>query len=141
MSFRPPNQVDRSTTATVDFSAIGLGFWTREKLEIGQEISFRLTLPWKEIVVLGRVVRIVEKDIDYIDFKGNQEYNIGVKLIEPVEFDEFELVKFYASEFLKLFKKIANHKRKKRRRIKSKMKIIPHPASHKKFLHHRFQKT
>lgn len=91
---------DFSHAITLDISATGICFVSGEELHPGQELLMRLKLPPKETIMINTKVIWVRG----LFGSGAQEHRVGVKIIEPIRFDEAKFVKFCAKIMLDLFK-------------------------------------
>jgi hypothetical protein len=96
------NTSDKNFTnaITLDISATGICFVNDDELEPGQELLMKVKLPPKEEIVINTKVIWVKG----LFGSGAKEYRVGVKITEPVRFDESKFVKFCAKIMLDLFK-------------------------------------
>ena len=100
-SFKSPNSVSSIATATtLDISALGLCFTSKEELKMGQALPLEITLPDNErIMIYVEVVWVKESDV-----LTYSEYTTGVKILEPMRGDEPKFIKFYAAKLLTMLK-------------------------------------
>jgi len=90
---------DNLTKGTVvNLSAMGISLTTKEKLDLGQEISIQLDLPGEDkVTVMAKVV--------YSNPTGTiGEYRNGIRIHERISEDAQKFLKFY-SEKLKNYPK------------------------------------
>lgn len=95
----PPRGLTPRETATLDISGTGVAFVTGEELKERQELLMYLLLPEQDkIEVHAKVVRSeVVKDA------GRSQYRIGVRIVDPIKFDEKKFIKFYAQKLHEFF--------------------------------------
>jgi len=92
---------------TVDLSATGISFTTKEPVIKGQRIKFRVQLPNdKRVTLNGEIIRVVEKK-EWAFLGGLSEYEVGMKILEPIAGDEVEYVRFLAAKMKGAFGKEA----------------------------------
>ncbi len=91
---------DSYKAVTLDISATGICFVSEEELNAGDELVMKLELPRKEIIRIGTKVVWVKGLFGV----GAREYRVGVRITEPIKFDESRFVKFCAQVMLDLFK-------------------------------------
>ena len=107
MSFRVPPKRKLIDTSTLDISGTGVAFITTEELKVRQELLMYLLLPIDtKIEVHAKVVRVAREEGQPSDYP--MLYRVGVKIVDPIKFDEREFVKFYAEKLLEFFGK-GNH--------------------------------
>jgi len=85
---------------TLDISATGICFVSEEEMSVGDELVMKLELPRNEIIRIGTKV-VWTKGLFGV---GAKEYRVGVRVIEPIKFDESRFVQFCAQIMLDLFK-------------------------------------
>jgi Tfp pilus assembly protein PilZ len=92
-------QKDLSLATTINISATGICLTTREPLEAGQEVLMQVKLPPDERVIINtRVVWIQE-----IMGLTVREYLVGLRLVEPMQFEEKKFVQFCARKMLDFY--------------------------------------
>lgn len=90
------SQKDLSLATTLDVSATGMCLATREALEVGQEILMQVKLPPEDrVIIRTRVVWVRE-----IAGTMVREYQVGLRLVEPMQYEEGKFVKFFAKKML-----------------------------------------
>jgi len=100
MSFRVPPRENEIATATLDISGTGVSFLTDETLKLRQELLVYLQLPGSEkIEIHAKIVRLDSVP----DAQGWTR--VGVKIVDPIKFDERKLVKFYSQKLVEVFGK------------------------------------
>ncbi|MDP2653327.1 MAG: PilZ domain-containing protein [Candidatus Omnitrophota bacterium] len=98
MKFRVPPQEREIETSTLDISGTGVSFSAKEELKPRQELLMYLLLPEKDrIEIHAKVVRVERNPQD------QSHYNVGVRIIDPIKFDEREFVRFYAAKLKEFF--------------------------------------
>jgi hypothetical protein len=103
--FTPGWDEEVSFASTVDLSATGISFTTKELLIKGQRIKFCLQLPNHRLVtIVGEIIRVVEKK-EWAFLGGLSEYEVGMKILEPIAGDEVEYVRFLAAKMKEFFGK------------------------------------
>jgi len=85
---------------TLDISATGICFVNDDELSVGDYLVMKLELPRKEIIQIGTKVVWVKGLFGV----GAKEYRVGVRIVEPIKFDESRFVQFCAQIMLDLFK-------------------------------------
>lgn len=98
--YRKPKSREFSDSVTLDISATGICCVVKEEIPRGTELTMRIKLPPKEVILINTKVIWVES----LFGAGAQEYRIGVKIMEPIRFDEKKFVKFCAKIMLDLFR-------------------------------------
>lgn len=98
--YKKPGEDDFSNAVTLDISATGICFVSDEELEPGLELMMKIQLPPNETVVLKTQVIWVKS----LFGSGAHEFRVGVKIMEPIQFDESKFVKFCARMMLDLFR-------------------------------------
>jgi len=90
------------TLATViDVSGLGLRITTREKIVLGQEIPIQISIsPNQNITIKTKVTWVKEADV-----MSSIEYAAGLKIIDSMDCDESQFLKFFSQEFIKSFHK------------------------------------
>ncbi len=97
-------QKDLSIASTVNVSATGIALTTREPLEVGQQILMQVKLPPDErVIVRAEVVWVKDITRTFIP-----EYQVGLRLVEPMQYEEGKFVKFCAQKMLEFFNQV-NH--------------------------------
>ena len=97
-------QQNLSIATTVNISAVGLCFVTKEELQKGQQLPIQIQLPNQgKVVISTKVVWVKEKGI-----LRDKEYAIGVEIIEPMKKEEAKFIKFFAKELSSQYKKDTN---------------------------------
>ena len=91
-----PTQQYVSLATTVNISATGLCFVTKEKLHPGQDLIVQVTLSKFENVILPIQVVWVKEQFTFMQ----EEYAVGVKVKDSVDPDVAKFVKFFANSFL-----------------------------------------
>ena len=102
-SYSIPPSKKAVETATLDICGTGLAFVTHENLKTRQEILMYLLIPGhKKVEVHARVARVEQQDgAD----ASNPQYKVGVRIMDPIKFDESQFIKFYADKLLEYFGK------------------------------------
>ncbi len=104
MSFRVPPRKKLIDTATLDISGTGVAFITTEELQIRQELLMFLLLPINmKIELHAKIVRVEQEKGRPTDYP--LLYRVGVKIVDPIKFDERKFVKFYAEKLVEFFGK------------------------------------
>lgn len=102
MNFRVPPKRKFIDTSTLDISGTGVAFITTEELKVRQELLIYLLLPGHtKIEIHAKVVRVAREEGQPSDYPVL--YRIGVKIVDPIKFDERAFVKFYAEKLLEFF--------------------------------------
>jgi c-di-GMP-binding flagellar brake protein YcgR len=91
---------DFLNAVTLDISATGICFVAEEEIEVGQELLMKVKLPPRETILINTKVVWVRG----LFGSGATEHRVGVKIIEPIRFDEAKFVQFCAKIMLDLFK-------------------------------------
>jgi len=98
MSFCIPPDFSRCLSTTLDIGGTGLSFTTAVAPQPRQELLLYLMLPGEEKVeVHARVIRT--------ERISPQRFKVGVRIVDPIKFDEKKFVKFYAGQLKELFSK------------------------------------
>ena len=98
MSFRVPPDESRSLTTTLDIGGLGISFATAKELKVRQELLMYLLLPGEERVeVHAKVVRI--------ERVSPSRFKVGVRILDPIKFDEKKFIRFYAAKLREFFSK------------------------------------
>ena len=95
-----PHRQDEGAAVTLDISATGACFISPDPLDVGRVLVMRIKLPHNEIVRIK--VKVIW--VKALFGSGADEYRIGVRIIEPVAFDEAKFVRFCAGLMLDIFK-------------------------------------
>ena len=95
----PPSQ-EKKASITVDIAGLGLLFPVSQPLENRQELLVNLNLPNNPNAEVHVKVTRVTKEIHQKD-PEHPIYWVGVKLQDPIKFDEREYIKYYASQLKK----------------------------------------
>jgi hypothetical protein len=104
MSFCVPPRKKKLATTTLDISGTGVAFLTTTALQVRQELLMYLLLPVKQqIEIHGKVVRL-----ELVENSSGPFYRAGVKIMDPIKFDEKKFLKFYAQKLLEYFGKKAH---------------------------------
>ena len=104
VSFRVPPKRKVVDTSTLDISGTGVAFVTTEALKVRQELLMYLLLPIdKKIEIHAKVVRVAREEGQPTDYPAL--YRVGVKIVDPIKFDERQFVRFYAEKLLEFFGK------------------------------------
>lgn len=98
--YRKTKKGSFTNAVTLDVSATGICFVSEEELDPGQGLVIKIILPPNQKILLNTRVIWVKS----LFGSGCHEYRVGVKIIEPVHFDESKFVKFCAKLMLDLFK-------------------------------------
>ena len=93
------HQKDLSIATTINVSAKGLCILTREALEVGQQLLMQVKLPQEDRAIVNTQVMWVKEKLGVMP----REYEIGVRLVEPMQHDEPKLVKFCAQKMLESY--------------------------------------
>ncbi len=92
----PEERSDLILSTTLDISGLGFQIVTRQKYQIGQEISAQIGVsPDEKIKVLTKVVRVEERRGEN---KG--EYLVGLKLADHMPHDEARFLKYFTKKLL-----------------------------------------
>lgn len=96
--FQPPESLEEEMAfgITVDLSATGMCFLTKEPLMVGQKLPLKLQLPKGERLMIHVEVIRVETKKDLVFIGGFNEFKVGVKIIDPILGDEIRYVHFFA---------------------------------------------
>ena len=92
--FKLNNKLSFSDAFTLNISAKGLCFNTREQPKIGEEFLLQVELPDKDKALINTIVIWVRET----DMVGS--YDIGVKISEEMQYDEAKFVRYYAQKLL-----------------------------------------
>jgi len=98
MSFCVPPDTSRLLTSTLDVSVLGVSFTTDKELQTRQELLMYLSFPGeKKVEVHGKVLRV--------ERISPNRFKIGVRILDPIKFDEKKFVRFYAERLKEFFLK------------------------------------
>ena len=90
---------DLSIASTMNVSATGIALITREALEVGQQVLMQVKLPPDErVIVRAEVVWVRDITRTFIP-----EYQVGLRLVEPMQYEESKFVKFCAKKMLEFY--------------------------------------
>jgi hypothetical protein len=101
MTFRVPPRDKMVATATLDISGTGIAFWTVDPLKVRQELLIYLLLGRERVELHARVVGVKGEQSP----GGEAGFRVGVKIVEPIKFDEKKFIKFYCEKLLEFFGK------------------------------------
>ena len=89
------------TIATVlDISGLGLRITTREKIVLGQEIPIQVSIgPNQSVTIKTKVAWVKE-----VDVMSSIEYAAGLKIIDTMDCDESQFLKFFSEKLIKAFR-------------------------------------
>jgi c-di-GMP-binding flagellar brake protein YcgR len=99
-SFEMGGSRGRAKTTTMDISAKGLALRMKDLIKVGQR--FRVSISTednKNVRVDADVVWVVEKEV-----AGGSEYTAGFKVVDKMDQDEIEFVRFVAQKMFDYFK-------------------------------------
>ena len=86
-------------STTLDISATGLSLILKEPLEVGRLLALTVCVDNDRMLkISARVVRIKE-----IKKTGEKEYLAGLKIIDKMDQDEIEFVRFVAKQMIEQF--------------------------------------
>ncbi|MDP8265921.1 MAG: PilZ domain-containing protein [Candidatus Aceula meridiana] len=92
---------DLTLVTVMDVSGLGLRITTKEKIVLGQEISLQVSIsPDQSITVKTKVAWVKEMEI-----MSSTEYAAGLKIIDTMDCDEAQFLKFFSEKFIQIFKK------------------------------------
>jgi|GEM_PF-617447 len=102
--FERENQKDLSVASTLDISATGLSFCLKDPLAIGETLRLTIGIDEdKSIRVQAKVMWMKEKM-----FKGRKMFAAGLKVVDKMDQDEMEFVRFIAKKMFEHFKRRDN---------------------------------
>jgi len=85
-----------SQVFTMDVSATGMSFITKEELELRRHLLVEVQLPNEKLTLHTQVVWV---DGDFQT--AVREYKVGLMLVEPLKYDEKKFVKYCAEQMIK----------------------------------------
>ncbi len=80
----------------MDVSATGMSFITKEELELRRHLLVEVQTPDEKLTLHTQVVW-VEGDFS----TAVREYRVGLRLVEPLKYDEKKFVRFCAEQMIK----------------------------------------
>jgi len=93
-------QQELSLATTLNVSATGLCILTREPVEVGQFVLMQVKLPPEDRLIINtRVVWVREILGSFV-----REYQVGLKLVEPMQFEESRFVRFCAQKMVEFYR-------------------------------------
>ena len=93
-------QKDLSLAMTINVSANGICLITREPLEVDQEILMQVKIPPEDrVIIRTQVVWVKEMPGTIV-----REYQVGLRVVEPMQFEETKFVKFCAQKMLEFWR-------------------------------------
>ena len=96
MSFCVPPDTAHIFTTTLDISGIGVSFATDKEVKVRQELLMYILIPEGERAeVHAKVVRVARV--------SPSRFQVGVRILDPIKFDEKKFVKFYAGKLKEYF--------------------------------------
>jgi len=99
--FERGNQKDLGMASTLDISATGLSFQLKEPLTIGETLRLTIGIDEdKSVKVQARVMWLKEKIV-----KDQKVYTAGLKVVDKMDQDEMEFVRFIARKMFEHFKR------------------------------------
>ncbi len=90
-------QKNQVITSTLNISATGLSFLTREYLKAGQELTLLVGIAKGQRVRLPAVVRWVKESFEI----GGSEYLVGLQIDDRAEEEQRKFVLFVAQEMIR----------------------------------------
>lgn len=102
MNFRVPPHKKLISSSTLDISGTGVAFSTQEEVKPRQELLMYLLLPVKETIEIHSKVIWVKKVKGGL-LRSSGGYRVGVRIVDPIKFDEREFIRFYAEKLIEFF--------------------------------------
>ena len=90
-------QGHQAITSTLNISATGLSFMTREPLKAGQELNLVVGIGKDERVYLPATVRWIKESLEY----GGTEYLVGLQIDDKAGDEQKKFVLFVAQEMIR----------------------------------------
>ena len=104
MNYRIPPEDKFNITTTLDISGTGVSFTADTKLKIGWEVFMHLLLSDDQEIELRAEVVSVNEILPEYDEERPCLYRTGVRILEPVQFDEKQFIKFYTQHLSAMLK-------------------------------------
>lgn len=104
MNYRIPPEDNFNITTTLDISGTGIAFTSNTELKIGWEVFMHLLLSEEQEIELRAEVVWVKETLPEYDEEKPAIFRIGVRILEPIQFDEKQFIKFYTQHLGDMFK-------------------------------------